>query len=84
MDSLKLKAVFILSLRKKGRMVHAFEVTQKRDIIVCQALGYIFRANVITKKTYNTVVTTKKSSINHIVQYFHGTIKGIKSLEYRI
>ena len=45
MDSLK--AVFILSLRKKGRMVHAFEVTQKRDIIVCQALGYIFRANVI-------------------------------------
>lgn len=63
---------------KKGRMVHAFEVTQKRDLIVCQALGYIFRANVITKKTYNTVVTTKTSSIFHIVQYFHRTIKGIK------
>lgn len=65
-------------------MVNAFEVTQKRDLIVCQALGYIFRANVITKKTYNTVVTTKTSSIFHIVQYFHITIKGIKSLEYRI
>jgi hypothetical protein len=65
-------------------MVHAFEVTQKRDLIVCQALGYIFKANVITKKTYNTVVTTKTSSIFHIVQYYHRTIKGIKSLEYRI
>ena len=64
--------------------VHAFEVAEKRDLIVCQALGYIFRANVITKKTYNTVVTTKTSSIFHIVQYFHRTIKGIKTLEYRI
>ena len=65
-------------------MVHAFEVTQERDLIVCQALGYIFRANVITKRTYNTVVTTKTSSIYHLVQYFDGTIRGIKSLEYRI
>ena len=75
---------FYLVVKEKGRMVHAFEVTRKRDLIVCQALGYIFRANVITKKTYNTVVTTKTSSIYHLVQYFHGTIKGIKSLEYRI
>lgn len=75
---------FYLVVKGKGRMVHAFEVAQKRDLIVCQALGYIFRANVITKKTYNTVVTTKTSSIYHLVKYFHGTIKGIKSLEYRI
>ena len=75
---------FNLVVKEKGRMVHAFEVTQNRDLIVCQALGYIFRANVITKRTYNTVVTTKTSSIYHLVQYFDGTIRGIKSLEYRI
>lgn len=65
-------------------MVHAFEVAEKRDLIVCQVLGYILRANVITKKTNNTVVTTKTSSIFHLVHYFHRTIKGIKSLEYRM
>lgn len=75
---------FYLVTKEKGRMVHAFEVTQNRDIIVCQALGKIFRANVITKRANNTVVTTKTSSIYHIVQYFNRTIKGIKSLEYRI
>lgn len=75
---------FSLVVKERGRMVHAFEVTRKRDLIVCQTLGYIFRANVITKETYNTVVTTKTSSIFHLVQYFHRTIKGIKSLEYRI
>lgn len=65
-------------------MVHVFEVSEKRDFIVCHALGYIFRANVITRKTDNTVVTTKTSSIFHLVHYFHRTLKGIKSLEYRI
>ena len=73
-------------LVKKGpkRMVHAFEVTQKLDKIVCQGLSFIFRANLSVKKTYSSVVTTKTSSIFHLVQYFHNTIKGIKSLEYRI
>lgn len=65
-------------------MVHAFEVSERRDLIVCHALGYIFRANVITKKTDNTVVTTKTSSIFHLVHYFNRTLKGIKSIEYRI
>lgn len=75
---------FNLVVNEKGRMVHVFEVSEKRDLIVCHALGYIFRANVITRKTDNTVVTTKTSSIFHLVHYFHRTLKGIKSLEYRI
>ncbi len=65
-------------------MVHVFEVSEKRDLIVCHALGYIFRANVITRGMDNTVVTTKTSSIFHLVHYFNRAIKGIKSLEYRI
>ena len=75
---------FYIAVNEKGKMVHAFEVSEKRDLIVCQSLGYIFRADVITKKTNNTVVTTETSSIFHLVHYFHRTLKGIKSLEYRI
>jgi hypothetical protein len=75
---------FNLVVNEKGRMVHVFEVSEKRDLIVCHALGYIFRANVITRGMDNTVVTTKTSSIFHLVHYFNRTIKGIKSLEYRI
>jgi len=79
------KGSFNMVTKEKGRMVHSFEVMHKRDFIVCQALGYIFRANVVTKKQNdNTVITTKTSSIFHIVKYFNKAIKGIKSLEYRI
>ena len=36
------------------------------------------------KKTYNTVVTTKAERVKFLVTYYHKTMKGMKSLEYRI
>ena len=75
---------FNLVENEEGRMVHYYEVSEKRDLIVCHALGYIIRANVIVMGADNTVVTTKTSSILHLVHYYHRTLKGIKSLEYRI
>jgi len=71
---------------KKGpkRLVHAFEITQKRDIIVLEAIAMILGLKVTHKKTYNTVVTTKSESIRNIVEYYHKTMKGMKALEFRI
>lgn len=71
---------------KKGvnRLAHAFEITQKLDIIVLEAIAKILGLTVTTKKTYNTVVTTKTESIKFLISYFHNTMKGMKSLEYRI
>lgn len=73
-------------LVKKGpnRITHAFEITQKLDVIVLEAIAKIFGMKVTNKKTYNCVVTTKTSTIQIIVDYYFNTIKGIKSLEYRI
>ena len=73
-------------LVKKGpqRLVHAFEITQKLDIIVLIAIAKLFQVSVIKKKTYNTVVITGSKDIQFIVKYFHKTMKGMKSLEYRI
>ena len=71
---------------KKGpkRLVHAFEITQKLDIIVLEAIAKILGLTVTKKKTYNTVVTTKAESVKFLVTYYHKTMKGMKSLEYRI
>lgn len=73
-------------ITKKGpkRFVHAFEITQKLDKIVQDAIGLILNIKVINKKTYYTIVTTKTSTIKFIIDYFHKTMKGMKSLEFRI
>lgn len=71
---------------KKGpqRLVHAFEITQKRDKIILEAIALILDVKVTTKKTYMTVVTTNSTSIENIVAYYFKTMKGIKAVEYRI
>lgn len=71
---------------KKGpqRLTHAFEITLKLDVIVLEAIAIILQVKVTAKKTYNTVVATGSKDIQFIVKYFHQTMKGMKSLEYRI
>ncbi len=75
---------FYLVTKEKGRLVHGFEITQKLDLIVLMAIGYILGMNTMTKKTYFTVVSTNSQIIKNIILYFHGSMKGMKSLEYRI
>nr|YP_010835438.1 hypothetical protein QLP32_mgp05 [Perenniporia fraxinea]WFS78671.1 hypothetical protein [Perenniporia fraxinea] len=71
---------------KKGaqRLVHAFEITHKLDVIVLEAIATILQLKVIKKKTYFTVVATGSNDIKFIVKYYFKTMKGMKALEYRI
>ena len=76
---------FYLTVKEKNRIVHAFEVTQKLDIIVLKAIGSILGIKTKTNKYgFNAVGTTNSRVIQNIIQYFANTMKGIKSLEYRI
>jgi len=75
---------FYITKKDKDRMVHAFEITQKHDYIVIKAISIILSANLTFKKNHYSVNTTNKNSINIIINYFFKSIKGIKSLEYRI
>jgi hypothetical protein len=75
---------FYLVTKSVGRIVHAFEITQKLDKIVLDSIGYLLGIKVIKKKTYFTVGTTNAKHIFNIILYFHNTMKGMKSLEYRI
>ncbi len=75
---------FYIVKKSPKRLVHGFEITQKLDIIVLEAIAKILNLNLNKKKTYNTVVTTKSDRIKFLVNYFNKTMKGMKSLEYRI
>ncbi len=75
---------FYIVKKETYRLVHAFEITQKRDKIVLDAIAFILNLKVTTKKTYMTVVTTNSSSIEYIISYYFKTMKGMKALEYRI
>ena len=65
-------------------LAHAFEITQKFDVIVLEAIAMILQLKVTNKKTYFTVVATGSNDIKFIVKYYYKTMKGMKSLEYRI
>lgn len=75
---------FYLTTKSAGRIVHAFEITQKLDKIVLVAIGFLLNIKVVKKKTYFTVGTTNSKHIAYIILYFNNTMKGIKSLEFRI
>lgn len=75
---------FYIVKKDPKRLVHAFEITQKHDIIVLKSISLILNMKVLKKKTYITAVTTKSNSIKYIVKYFFKAMKGMKSIEYRI
>lgn len=75
---------FYLVSKSPTRIVHAFEVTQKLDLLVTTSIAKILGITVKKKKLYNTVVTTNSRAILNIVNYFEKTMKGMKALEFRI
>lgn len=70
--------------KDSNRIAHAFEITPKLDFIVLEAIARILGIKFTSKQTYNTIVTTNSKSISNIIDYYHNTMKGMKSLEYRI
>ena len=71
-------------MKGKERLCHVFEITQKLDPIVLEAIAMIFSIRFVHKNNYNTVVAMSKNDISNIINYFFKTMKGMKSLEYRI
>jgi hypothetical protein len=68
--------------------VHGFGLTQKLDKIVLDSIGILLHINtkVIYKEMYDHYIldTTNSRAIENIIKYFKSTMKGVKSLEYRI
>lgn len=79
---------FYLVNKDSNRIVHGFGLTQKLDSIVLEAIGLILHipTKVKYKPNYNYYIldTTNSRAIENIINYFKNTMKGMKSLEYRI
>lgn len=73
--------------KSSNRLVHAFEITQKLDFIVLVSIKYILGISTkvkVAKAGYFSVVTTNSRAIENIINYYKNTMKGMKSLEFRI
>lgn len=75
---------FYITKKGSNRIQHIFEITQKIDRIVLEAISVILDIKVKTKNTYFTVLTTNLRSLSLVDKYFFNEIKGIKAVEYRI
>lgn len=79
---------FYLVSKDSTRIVHGFGLTQKLDSIVLIAIGLLLHipTKVRFKENHNHYIldTTNSRAIENIIDYFKNTMKGMKSLEYRI
>ena len=79
---------FYLTNKDTDRIVHGFGLTQKLDKIVLQAIGLMLHIKnpIIFKELHNHYIldTTNSRAIENIIVFFKDTMKGVKSLEYRI
>lgn len=74
------------SIMSKGsdRKVHVFKIIKKMDSILLRSIALILHIKFYNKQTYIMVTTQNKGSILSLIDYLKNTMKGIKSLEYRI
>lgn len=79
---------FYLTNKSPERIVHGFGLTQKLDKIILESIGLLLgiKNNVRYKEIYNHYIldTTNSRAIENIIEYFINTMKGMKSLEYKI
>ena len=79
---------FYLVSKDSKRIVHAFGITLKLDSIVLEGIRLLLHvpSSVRYKEIYNHHIldTTNSRCIENIINYFKDTMKGIKSLEYKI
>jgi len=79
---------FYLVSKESTRIVHGFGLTQKLDSVVLEGIKFILHisTDVKFKSKYNHYIldTTNSRAIENIIEYFHSTMKGMKSVEYRI
>ncbi len=78
---------FYITLKEKTRLAHGFGITQKKDKIVLEAIKtHIGITSTVkyNRKGFYYMDVYDTNSLKLIKEYFFGTMKGIKSLDYRI
>jgi hypothetical protein len=78
---------FFLVKKEEGRMAHGFGITQKLDNHLLEQLRGVFgvKAKLKPNKSGALILeTTNSRCIMNLIAYFADSLKGMKSVEYRI
>ena len=79
---------FYLVNKESDRVVHGFGITQKLDKIVLESIILILhiKTKIRYRELHNHYIldTTNSRAVENIILFFRNTMKGVKSLEYRI
>ena len=75
---------FYIVKKDSFRLTHGFEITQKLDLLVLEGIAKILGISITKNKKYNTIVTTNSRAIQNIINYYKDTMKGMKTVEYKI
>lgn len=79
---------FYLVSKSINRIVHAFGLTQKLDLIVLESIKIVLGipTKVVYKNKYNfySLDTTNSRAILNIIEFFNNSMKGMKAVEYKI
>jgi hypothetical protein len=82
------KGSFYLVSKDKTRIVHGFGITQKLDYLILDSIKHILGISSSVKynseHNFYSLDTTSSRSINNIIKFFSNTLKGMKSVEFRI
>ena len=78
------KGSFYFINSSKDKIVHNFKIIKILCPIVLYAIGRILGIKTNFKKSTNSIETTNSRAIQNIIKYFNGTMKGMKSFEYRV
>jgi len=79
---------FYLVSKDSTRIVHGFGITQKLDSVVLEGIRLILQISTAVKfkSKYNHYIldTTNSRAVENIIEYFRNTMKGMKSLEFKL
>ena len=79
---------FYLVSKDANRIVHGFGITQKLDKVVLEGIRHVLHISTqvaFNKKSNHYMLdTTNSRAIKNVSEYFLNTMKGIKSVDYRI
>lgn len=79
---------FYLVSKSINRIVHAFGLTQKLDLIVLESIRIVLGipTKVVYKNKHNfySLDTTNSRAILNIIEFFNNSMKGMKAVEYKI
>lgn len=79
---------FYLVSKSINRIVHAFGLTQKLDLIVLESIKIVLGipTKVVYKNKHNfySLDTTNSRAILNIIEFFNNSMKGMKAVEYKI